>query len=100
MGPSGIDLSMQLLSVAKSVAVSVKNRTILGEISPEIIVSDSIKRFTADGAEFVDGSKRSFTAVIFATGKLISIDSQLIPIDETIFFTLVRLQLFLSIFGC
>lgn len=71
MGPSGIDLSIKLLNVAKSVTVIAQNPAALGELPPEIIVSNKVKRFTVDGVEFVDGSKGSFSTVIFATGDLI-----------------------------
>ncbi|XP_037049491.1 senecionine N-oxygenase-like [Bradysia coprophila] len=68
MGASGIDLSMKLLDVAESVTVSVTNRSTLGQIPPEIIVREKVRRLTSNGAEFADGSKGSFTVVIYATG--------------------------------
>lgn len=37
-------------------------------LPPEVTLQDDVKRFTPNGAEFIDGSCEDFDAVIFATG--------------------------------
>lgn len=38
-------------------------------LSSKPIVKGNVKRFTANGAEFMDGTQEKFTSIIFATGE-------------------------------
>lgn len=75
---SGLDLANHLSQVAKSVTLSQNKPPHQTKEAREkrkkslpagTILKDNVKRFTADGAEFIDGTTQSFTVVIFATGK-------------------------------
>lgn len=75
---SGLDLVVQLSNVAKSVTLSQNKhphdtKETLEKrkksLPPKTISKFNVKRFTADGAEFTDGTTQKFDAVIFATGK-------------------------------
>lgn len=75
---SGLDITVHLSSVAKSVTLSQnkpKNETQEDFVKrqnsfPEgTILKNIVKRFFSNGAEFVDGTRDTFTAVIYATGK-------------------------------
>lgn len=75
---SGIDLVIHLSKVAKSVTLSQNKQPNQSKearekrknsLPPKTVLKDNVKRFTADGAEFIDGTKEAFTVVIFATGK-------------------------------
>lgn len=78
MGASGLDLMLQLRNVAKFVAISRKSTPYLAKdtslkqqqtiLPPKTSLKDGVERFTMDGAEFVDGSRQSFTTIIYATG--------------------------------
>lgn len=77
-GPSAIDLVMMLTDVGKSVAYSRKKPLANStedeikkqkDILPKAILKDQIKRFTADGAEFIDGTHQIFSTIIYATGE-------------------------------
>lgn len=39
-----------------------------GLMPPKTTLQDNVKRFTATGAEFLDGTHETFSVVIFATG--------------------------------
>lgn len=75
---SGLDLVISLSNVVKSLTLSVKKRPNDTEelrkkrqqtLPAKTILKYNVQRFTADGAEFIDGTRQTFTAVIFATGK-------------------------------
>lgn len=76
-GTSGIDLLIHLIKVASSVTLSRKEKfnetdemrqKYLSALPPKTILKGVVRRFTAEGAEFIDGSHRSFTTIIYATG--------------------------------
>lgn len=76
---SGLDLVIHLSKVAKSVTLSQNKQPNqskearekrIKSLPPKTIFKDNVKRFTAEGAEFIDGTKQAFTVVIFATGEL------------------------------
>lgn len=79
MGASGLDLMLQLQNVANRVTISRKKPGNETEDVPieqqqnilpsKTILKDTVKRFTNDGVEFVDGSRQSFTTIIYATGE-------------------------------
>lgn len=75
---SGLDLVNHLSNVAKSVTLSQNKpphqtkearEKRKKSLPPGTILKDNVKRFTAEGAEFIDGTTQPFTVVIFATGK-------------------------------
>lgn len=75
---SGLDLTIHLSNVAKSVTLSQNKPPHQTKeardkrkksLPPGVVLKDNVKRFTADGAEFIDGTSQRFTVVIFATGK-------------------------------
>lgn len=78
-GPSGVDLVIQLSSVAKRVTIS-RNRpkketrearkSREDALPPKTILKDNVKRFTTNGAEFIDGTTQTFSTIIYATGRL------------------------------
>lgn len=70
-GASGRDLAIKMSKVAKSVTHSrnTKKPNEANETASKIVLKDKVKRFTADAAEFIDGSTQKITAVIYATGK-------------------------------
>lgn len=78
-GPSGQDLIIHLSSVAKSITLSRKNwlnatkeaqEKYHKKFPPTLFVKDIVKRLTAGGVEFIDGTRDIFSAVIFATGRM------------------------------
>lgn len=79
MGASGLDLMLQLQDVANRVTISGKKPAHLADdepleqqqidLPPKTILKSSVKRFTNDGVEFMDGSWQSFTTIIYATGE-------------------------------
>lgn len=78
MGPSGFDLMLQLQNVANRITVSRRKPFHVAENVPleqqqkvlplKTILKDTVKRFTIDGVEFIDGTRQSFTTIIYATG--------------------------------
>lgn len=79
LGPSAIDVVMMLTN-AKVKSVSLSQRKSLANVTedelnklknalPNVIFRDQIRRFTADGAEFADGTHQTFTSIIYATGE-------------------------------
>lgn len=77
-GPSGLDVVMMLSTVAKSVSLSQRKSLVnvtKDELEkqknrlPNVILRDSVKRFTANGVEFSDGTHQLFSTIIYATGK-------------------------------
>lgn len=81
VGPSGRDLVFLLSDVVKSVTLSKRNwlndtdegrETYQNRFPKKLVIKDVVKRFTSKGAEFIDGSQKSFSVIIFATGKLSS----------------------------
>lgn len=79
MAASGLDLMLQLQNVANRITISRKKPMHLTEdapleqqqpvLPPKTVLKDSVKRFTSDGAEFIDGSWQSFTTIVYATGE-------------------------------
>lgn len=75
MGASGLDLMLQLQNTANRITLSRKKPLNTAEnepqtvLPPKTILKDTVKRFTSDGVEFIDGSRQSFTTIIYATGK-------------------------------
>lgn len=98
---SGLDLVTHLSNVAKSVTLSQNKpphqtkearEKRKKSLPPGAILKDNVKRFTTDGAEFIDGTTVPFTVVIFATGKsncLFSVYFFAIVIDDDLFFFIV-----------
>lgn len=77
-GPSGLDVVMMLSTVAKSVSLSQRRSLVnvtKDELEkqknrlPNVIFRDSVKRFTANGVEFSDGTHQTFSMIIYATGE-------------------------------
>lgn len=75
---SGLDLVNHLANVAKSVTLSQNKLQHQTKEARErrkkslpagTILKDNVKRFTADGAEFIDGTTQPFTVIIYATGE-------------------------------
>lgn len=76
-GPSGVDLVIHLSNVAKRVTIS-RNKPPKetrearqrreSALPPKTILKDNVRRLTADGAEFIDGTIEKFTTIIYATG--------------------------------
>lgn len=75
-GPSGMDIVAQLSKVANRITFSQFKRNETKEererrqslMPPKTTLQDNVKRFTENGAEFIDGSNETFSVVIFATG--------------------------------
>lgn len=75
-GASGRDIVYQLAKVGNRVTSSQRRNNETDEeretrqkkLPPNVILQDEVKRFTPNGAEFVDGTKQTFSLVIFATG--------------------------------
>lgn len=76
-GFSGIDLVQQMSKTANRITFSqhkVPNETAEARAKRESLMpsntklQDNVKRFTATGAEFIDGTHETFNAVIYATG--------------------------------
>lgn len=74
---SGVDLVIHVSKVANRITLSENRKANDTEerrtkfkngLPPQTIVKGNIKRFTANGAEFVDGTTDNFTAIIYATG--------------------------------
>lgn len=68
-GASGLDIAIKLESVANKLKWSER------KLSPEqqrysFYSNVAVKRFTATGTEFEDGSYETFSVIIYATGKL------------------------------
>lgn len=77
-GSSGQDIVFHLSNIAKSVTLSVRKKQ--NETAYEFqqrqrllpsktSLKYNVKRFTADGAEFIDGTQEKFTTIIYATGE-------------------------------
>lgn len=78
-GFSGTDLVNLLSNETKSVTLSKRNwlnetkeaqAKYESSLPKKTSVKDIVKRLTAEGAEFIDGSQESFSTIIFATGNL------------------------------
>lgn len=97
-GPSGVDIVAHLSKTASQVTFS--QRKIPNETKEErdkrvsllprnTTLQDDVKRFTAAGAEFIDGSHQTFDVVIYATGTdrllLLVLDTTLIIVLFCIF---------------
>lgn len=83
-GASGIDIAIQLSRVAKRVTLSRNKHSRVNEeqhrkrhnsFPAKITSKHNVKRFTANGAEFIDGTKQTFSLVIYATGTNVKIFS-------------------------
>lgn len=73
-GVSGRDLVNHLSKTVSRVTLSqhkIPNKTteILKSYSSRVTYRENVKRFTLNGAEFMDGSSQSFDVVIYATGE-------------------------------
>lgn len=77
-GPSGLDLVMMLSKVAKSVSVSRKTSSAnvtKDELEkeknalPNVSLKNRVRRFRPDGVEFTDGTRQTFSSIIYATGE-------------------------------
>ncbi|XP_031638724.1 senecionine N-oxygenase-like [Contarinia nasturtii] len=77
LGPSGMDITGQLSKVATRITFSQFKRPNETKeerehrkslLPPKTTLQDDVKRFTTNGAEFIDGTHETFSAVIFATG--------------------------------
>lgn len=115
-GPSGVDLVIHISKVAKHVTLSrnkpkketpEERKRRENALPPKTVLQDNVKRFTADGVEFIDGTTQTFSTIIFATGaKLLHLQFHFIrSISEikiyiNILYHFDRLQLFVSIFEC
>ncbi|XP_031628462.1 senecionine N-oxygenase-like isoform X1 [Contarinia nasturtii] len=78
-GPSGYDIYIQAYQFAKQVTYSFRmpttavssmeeNMETVMDLLNDYPLKGNVKRFTANGAEFEDGSRRNFTVIIYATG--------------------------------
>lgn len=76
-GSSAIDLVIMLSNIVRNITISARkwNNGLNVELEsglhsylPNVILRPKINRFVADGAEFIDGTKQTFTSVIYATG--------------------------------
>lgn len=76
-GPSGMDLVSHLSKTANRITFSqhkhpheTKEAREKRErlLPPKTTLQDNVKRFTATGAEFIDGTHQTFTVVFYATG--------------------------------
>lgn len=77
LGPSGMDITAQLSKVANRITFSQYKRPNETKeerekrqnlLPPKTTLQDDVKRFTPNGAEFIDGTNETFSVVIFATG--------------------------------
>lgn len=75
---SGTDLAYYLSNVASRLTLAVRKkpnepkeeREMRRNLLPKgVTLQESVKRLTANGAEFADGTRQNFTVVFFATGK-------------------------------
>lgn len=94
-GPSGMDLVAHLSKTATRITFSQHKRP--NETKEErekrqsvlpsnAVLQDNVKTFTATGAEFIDGTHQTFSAVILATGyhfsyPFLSVDTR-ITVDD------------------
>ncbi|XP_037041724.1 senecionine N-oxygenase-like isoform X2 [Bradysia coprophila] len=76
-GTSGCDLVIHLSRIAKTVTLSRRHKPketeemkskFQNSLPEGIIVRDVVKRFTDEGAEFIDGTQMNFSTIIYATG--------------------------------
>lgn len=56
------------------------------KMPPKTTLQDNVKRFTATGAEFLDGTHQTFSVVIFATGIEIGMHSNFIESILTVLY--------------
>lgn len=75
---SDVDMAIQISRVAKRVTFTQNIyshlRKELHQKHPEkVTIMHGVKRFTSDGTEFIDGTRQSFTVIIYATGKTINL---------------------------
>lgn len=76
-GPSGLDLMAHISKTAERLTWSQNKRPQETKeafekrkdlLPPKVTLQENVKRFTATGAEFLDGTHETFTVVFFATG--------------------------------
>ncbi|XP_031630089.1 senecionine N-oxygenase-like [Contarinia nasturtii] len=71
-GPSGRDLILQLSKVANRITWSRRTYSETGEMRKKygdnVTFKKNLKRFTSNGADFMDDTHQNFTAVIYGTG--------------------------------
>lgn len=110
---SGVDLVIHLSKVANRITLSENKKPndtderrekFRNGLPPQTIIKANVKRLTADGAEFVDGSNDTFTAIIYATGSIYcafsAIKFEIFNFDLHRVLNLFRLHLFISIIEC
>lgn len=78
-GSSGIDIVSHLGKTASQVTFSThkmphetkeEREKRESQMPSNTKLQDDVKRFTATGVEFIDGSHQTFDVIIYATGKL------------------------------
>lgn len=76
-GISGVDITVLLVNVANRITLSRKMKSNETEkdvqnqqklLPPGVFLKGIVKRITAAGAEFIDGTHETFTVIIYATG--------------------------------
>ncbi|XP_062558052.1 senecionine N-oxygenase-like [Armigeres subalbatus] len=68
-GYSASDIAIATVKVAKSVTVSYHNpKKVEFDIEGSITVKPDISKLTSTGVEFVDGSQKDFSVIIYCTG--------------------------------
>lgn len=78
-GDSGTEIVQKLSKIAARITFSQRTHPNETEeerekrkssMPPKTTLQDEVTRFTATGAEFVDGTNETFSVVIFATGSV------------------------------
>lgn len=76
-GASGMDLILHLSKIAERMTTSQNRRPHETKdarekrqkmLPPNVQLQDNVKRFTATGVEFIDGTEQSFDTIFYATG--------------------------------
>lgn len=79
-GPSGMDLMAHVSKTAERLTFSQHKRPHETKedfekrknlMPPNVTLQTNVKRFTATGAEFIDGTHQTFSVIFYATGKKI-----------------------------
>lgn len=78
---------IHLANIAKNVTISrnkPKKETIEernkreNALPPQTVMKDNVDHFTANGAEFIDGTTQTFNTVIYATGEFLNLQFQFV----------------------
>ncbi|XP_069502538.1 uncharacterized protein [Ambystoma mexicanum] len=67
-GPSGIDIALEICSVAKLVILSHRSASLMGPLPANVFQAPSVLRFSPKSITFQDGSTQPADAFIFCTG--------------------------------